>query len=90
VLVAEFPRTAVAHSYLAWILSRVGQHREAIQHGRVAVQLSPDSERISLLFFRVLWSAQEYLPAFDEMKRFSAYGHSEEYVLMMQAWKSAQ
>jgi hypothetical protein len=30
------------------------------------------------------------LPAFDEMKRFSAYGHSEEYVLMMQAWKSAQ
>src|SRR5580765_1787727 len=35
VLVAEFPRTAVAHSYLAWILSRVGQHREAIQHGRV-------------------------------------------------------
>src|SRR6478736_2048541 len=90
VLVAEFPRTAVAHSYLAWILSRVGQHRKAIQHGRVAVQLSPDSEKISLLFFRVLWSAQKYLPTFDEMKRFSAYGHSEKYVLMMQTWKSAQ
>ena len=45
------------------------------------------SEVSSMMLFRVLWSAQEYQQAFDEMKRFSAYGHSEEYVQMMQEWK---
>jgi len=88
-LVAEFPQSGLAHAYLAWAHSTVGQHREAIQHGRTAVGFEPDSERISLIYFRALWSAKEYLQAFDEMKRFSAYGHSEEYVQMMAAWKAS-
>ena len=88
-LVAEFPESAQAHSYLGWMLSKKGKHREAIEHGRLAVKFEPASERVSLLFFRVLWSAQEYQEAFAEMQRFSAYGHSEEYVRMMAEWKGA-
>ncbi|HEX7729790.1 MAG TPA: tetratricopeptide repeat protein [Terracidiphilus sp.] len=88
-LVAEFPQSGLAHAYLAWAHSTVGQHREAIQHGRVAVGVEPDSERISLIYFRALWSAKEYQQAFEEMRRFSALGRSEEYVQMMAAWKAS-
>jgi hypothetical protein len=78
-LVAEFPREGLAHAYLAWVLSTSGRHRDAIEHGRVAVQLSPRSERVSLLFFRVRWSADERPQALDEMRRFVALEDSEEY-----------
>ena len=82
-VVEEFPGLALGHSYLAWVLSRIGRHREAIEHGRVAIQLSPESERVSILLFRVLWSAGESIQAFDEMKRFMAVGHSDEYLSVM-------
>jgi len=78
-LVAEFPREGLAHAYLAWVLSTGGRHRDAIEHGKVAVQLSPRSERVSLLFFRVLWGADERPLALDEMRRFVALEDSEEY-----------
>jgi hypothetical protein len=82
-VVGEFPGLALGHSYLAWVLSRVGRHREAIEHGRVAIELSPESERVSILLFRVLWSAGESIQAFDEMKRFMAVGRSDEYLSVM-------
>jgi len=85
-VVAEFPGLAVGHSYLGWILSRGGRHREAIEQGRVAVQLSPKSERDSLMLFRVLWSAEQREQAFDEMKRFVAIAHSDEYARMLKEW----
>jgi hypothetical protein len=51
------------------------------------VQLEPESERVSLLFFRVLWSAGERDQALNEMKRFTAIGHSEEYSGMLKEWE---
>jgi predicted Zn-dependent protease len=89
-LVDEFPETSIVHSYMAWILSRGGKHREAIEHGRVAVRLSPESEMSSIMLFRVLWSAGEQGQAFDEMKRLSTYGRSEEYERMMQDWNEGK
>jgi hypothetical protein len=89
-VVAEFPGLAIGHSYLGWILSRGGRHREAIEHGRVAVQLSPHSEKASLALFRVLWGAEERDLAFEEMKRFVAIGHSNEYSLMMKEWEQIE
>jgi predicted Zn-dependent protease len=85
-LVEQFPRTAIAHGYLAWILSHREKHREAIEHGRVAIRLEPASERVSLLFFRVLWAAKERNDALDEVKRFTAIGHSDEYSKMLEEW----
>jgi len=85
-LVEEFPEASIVHSYCGWVLSRAGKHREAIEHGRVAVKLSPESEISSIMLFRVLWSAGEHQQAFDEMKRLEKYGHSEEYARMMQEW----
>lgn len=85
-LVEQFPRTAVAHGYLAWILSHQDKHREAIEHGRVAIQLEPKSERVSMLFFRVLWAAGERNEALNEVKRFTAIGHSDEYSRMLEEW----
>jgi hypothetical protein len=88
-VVEEFPGLPIAHSYLGWVLSRGGRHREAIEHGRVGVQLAPKSERSSLLLFRVLWSAEQREQAFDEMKRFMAIGHSDEYTLILKEWEQA-
>lgn len=82
-LVAEFPKEGLAHGYLAWVLSCRGQYREAIEHGRVAVQLSPRSERVSLLYFRVLWGADQREQAMDEMRRFVALEDSEEYARLI-------
>jgi predicted Zn-dependent protease len=89
-LVAEFPEASIVHSYYGWVLSREGKHREAIEHGRVAVKLSPDSEMSSIMLFRVLWSAGEHREAFDEMKRLEQYGRSEEYARIMQQWNEDQ
>jgi predicted Zn-dependent protease len=83
-LVDEFPQASLVHSYMSWVLSRAGKHREAIEHGRVAVKLSPQSEMSSIMLFRVLWSAGEHQQAFDEMKRLEKYGNSEEYARLMQ------
>lgn len=85
-LVDEFPEASVVHSYMAWTLSRAGKHREAMEHGRVAVKLSPESEMSSIMLFRVFWSAGEHPQAFDEMKRLEKYGKSEEYARLMQEW----
>jgi predicted Zn-dependent protease len=85
-LVEQFSRTAIAHGYLAWILSHREKHREAIDHGRVAIRLEPASERVSLLYFRVLWAAGERNEALDEVKRFTAIGHSDEYAIMLEEW----
>jgi predicted Zn-dependent protease len=89
-LVDEFPEASVPHSYLAWVQSRAGKHRQAIEHGRVAVKLSPESEMSSIMLFRVLWSAGEHKQAFDEMKRLEQYGPSEEYARLMQEWNEAK
>jgi Tfp pilus assembly protein PilF len=85
-LVEEFPRSALAHAYLAWIYSHRDKHQSAVEHGRVAIQLSPTSERVSMLFFRVLWAAGERNEALNEVKRFTAAGHSDEYSRMLEEW----
>jgi len=85
-LVEEFPQASLVHSYMCWILSRAGKHREAIEHGRVAVWLQPESELSSVMLFRALWGAGQHELAFEEMKRLETYGHSEEYARMMQEW----
>jgi predicted Zn-dependent protease len=89
-LVDEFPQASILHSYMAWVLSRGAKHREAIEHGRVAIKLSPESEMSSIMLFRVLWSAGEHQQAFDEMKRLETHGHSEEYARMMQDWNEGK
>lgn len=89
-LVAEFPESSIVHSYMSWVLSRQKKHREAIEHGRVAVRLSPESEISSVMLFRVLWSAGEQQPAFDEMKRLEKLGQSEAYALLMQEWSEGK
>lgn len=89
-LVDEFPNASIVHCYYSWVLSRRGRHREAIEHGRVAVKLSPESEMSSIMLFRVLWSAGEHQQAFDEMKRLEKHGHSEEYARLMQEWNEGK
>jgi predicted Zn-dependent protease len=89
-LVDEFPESSIVHSYMSWVLSRQGKHREAIEHGRVAVMLSPESEISSVMLFRVLWNAGEQQQAFDEMKRPGKLGQSEAYELLMQEWNEGK
>jgi lipoprotein NlpI len=86
-LAVEFPRLAIVHAYLGWVFSRAEKHRTAIEQARLAIQLDPTSERVSMMLFRVLWSAKEYVLAQEEMKRFVAVGHSEEYARMLEEWQ---
>jgi predicted Zn-dependent protease len=89
-LVEEFPGASIIHSYYGWVLSRQGKHREAIEHGRVAIKLSPESEISSIMLFRVLWGAGQHKEALDEQKRLERYGPSEEYARMMQEWNESK
>lgn len=89
-LVEEFPDASIVHAYYAWVLSRERKHREAVEHGRVAVKLSPESEISSVMLFRVLWSAGEHQAAFDEKKRLEKLGQSEAYELLMQEWNEGK
>lgn len=89
-LVDEFPEASIVQSYYAWVLSREGKHREAIEHGRVAVKLSPESEISSIMLFRVLWNAGEHQLAFDEKKRLEGRGVSDGYALLMQEWSEGK
>lgn len=88
-LLEEFPQASLVHAYMCWVLSRADKHREAIDHGRVAVRLQPESELSSMMLFRALWGAGEHALACEEMKRLEKYGHSEEYARMMQEWNEA-
>jgi len=85
-LTEEFPTAASLHGYVALFLSRAGRLDEAIEHGRQAIQLSPKSEKASLVFFKALWTAGQRIEALDEMKRFLALSPSEEYTKMIQDW----
>ena len=89
-LVEEFPEASIVHCYYGWVLSREGKHREAIEHGRIGVRLSPESEISSIMLFRVLWNAGEKQQAFDEKKRLEERGVSDGYALLMQEWNEGE
>ena len=89
-LVGEFPEASIVRSYYAWVLSREGKHREAIEHGRAGVKLSPESEISSIMLFRVLWNAGEHQQAFDEKKRLENHGVSDGYALLMKEWNEGE
>ncbi len=86
-LVEEFPRASSVHGYLAWFLLENGRHQEAIEQSRSAVSLSPESERVSLIHFHVLWKAGDCTEALDEMKRFLTIRPSEEYANIIKDWE---
>lgn len=77
------------HSYTAWVLSRAGKHREAIEDGRRAVQLSPESE-MSSCSSAYSQSAGEHQPAFDAMKRLEKHGLSEQYARIIEDFKEGR
>lgn len=89
-LVDEFREASIVHCYYAWVLSRSGKHREAIEQGRLSVKMSPESEVSSIMLFRVLWNAGEHGQAFDEKKRLESYGVSDGYALLMQEWNTGK
>jgi predicted Zn-dependent protease len=89
-LVDEFSGASIVHCYYAWVLSRAGRHREAIEQSRLSVKLSPESEVSSIMLFRVLWKAGEHAQAFDEKKRLENYGVSDGYALLMQEWNEGK
>lgn len=85
-LIEEFPRAASLPAYGALFLSRVGRVDEAIEYGRRAVQLSPESEKASFVLFECLCKAGLHVEALDEVKRLLALRPSEEYARMIRDW----
>ena len=85
VLVTQYPKLAIVHSYLAWLLSHRGQFNPAIEHAREAVSIAPCSEKASLVLFHTLWRAGEREPALEEAKRFVANAPSKDYEAIIKA-----
>jgi tetratricopeptide (TPR) repeat protein len=87
-LAAELPQAASLRAYLAWFLLRDGQFDDAIKCGGQAVQLSPQSEKASLIYFHALWKAGQRSQALDEMKRFLILRpSSQEYANIIKEWE---
>jgi predicted Zn-dependent protease len=78
-LVAENPASALFNATLANTLWESGDIEPAIEHFRIAVQLAPESERISLGLFHILWAQGRRVEALDETKRFMSLADSDEY-----------
>ena len=86
-LVEQFPKAAGAHAYLAWFLLHTDRRAEAIEHGRTAVELAPNSEKASLIYFHALWKSGHQTEALNEMRRFTLIHPSDEYSNMAKDWK---
>jgi predicted Zn-dependent protease len=89
-LMAEFPAAASIPGYVALFLNRSGRFVEAIEYGRQGTQLSPQSEKASLVLFHSLWNAGQRIEALDEMKRFLSANPSEEYSRMIKEWELSE
>ena len=91
-LVAEFPMEASVQGYLASYLADCGRFDEAVGHGRLAVQLSPNSGMASLVLFHVLWKAGQRSEAIEEIRRFLPLRHSEKhtkaYTKILMEWEA--
>jgi hypothetical protein len=86
-VVAEFGGPVNAYGYLAWFLSELGRHEEAIRHSRRANGIGLPSEKMSLIHFQVLWQSGKHVEALDEMRRFLTYRPSNAYTNLMNKWK---
>ena len=89
-LVQQFPGVASIRAYLAWFLSSENRFREAIEHGREAVHLSPRLEKTSLVLFHVLWKAGQQSQAIDEARRFLTIRTSSEYSAILDKWEAGE
>lgn len=89
-LVGELPEASILHGYLAMFLSSTGQFEKAIEHGRLAVHLSSESEKASFFYFNALWRAGKLIEALDEMKRFIAIKPSKLYSQMIKEWNLSE
>lgn len=88
-LIEEVPGVASLHGYLSLFLRRSGRFDEPIENGRLAVELSPESENASFFYSSALWSAGKQIQALDEMKRFFIVNpgkQSKIYSQMIQEW----
>jgi hypothetical protein len=88
-LLVEFPNVPSLHGYLAWFLSQIERHSEAIDESRRATSLSPQSETGSLIHFHVLWRAGKCIDALEEMRRFLAIRSCEEYMKIVRGWEAS-
>jgi len=78
--VKQFPKSASAHGLLGAIYySSLRQPKEAIPFLKRAVRLSPKSEMASLGLFHSYWNTDQQVEALEEMKRFQAVSHSQDY-----------
>ena len=78
-LVRINPKSAVFRAVLANAYCDVGKFELAEKEFNVAIQLAPESEKVSLGLFHCLWGQNKRVEAFEEMKRFMSIADSEDY-----------
>ena len=57
----------------------LGKLDDAAQNFKKAVKLNPNSEKVSIAYFNVLWEQDKKNEALEEMKRFLTNNKSESY-----------
>ena len=63
------PASAEAHQWLGETLSQMGWHEEAVEHGRIAVELDSMSRAANLDYGRGLWRARRFDEAAEQFRK---------------------
>jgi TolB-like protein/thioredoxin-like negative regulator of GroEL len=66
------PASAEAHQWLGETLSQMGRHEEAVEHGRIAVELDSMSRAANLDYGRDLWRARRFDEAAAQFRKMIA------------------
>jgi len=75
----EEPEYYLTYTMIGHIYTKMNQLNEASENFKKAVSLNPNSEKVSLAYFHVLWDEGKEVEALDEMKRFLKNNDSETY-----------
>ena len=88
-LVKRRPDSGVFAAVLANALKTLAMTDEAVSYFKLAVSLSPRSEKVSLGLFHCLWANGKQEEALEEMKRFLSLANSDDYVKILAGLQSS-
>ena len=79
----ETPNDFVVHIALGLTNKELGNIVAALDNYKEAIKYGPNSEKLSLLYFHLLWDNDMVSEAFDEMRRFLKENKSDEYTRIL-------
>lgn len=79
ILLTKYPNSGLAFLQNGGLYKDIGKLDESIDSFKKAVEIFPNTEKISLCLFHVLWRKGLRFEALEEMKRYLTNNKSDEY-----------